>query len=94
MTDPDPDDVVIREEHGNPSSVYLLGTSASPDQFILRTRDRAVSQAVAYAKRQHVRAWFTKDDETFVLLGTFREDDEEPVRLSEAMSDNRSREAE
>ena len=28
---------------------------------------------MAYAKRQHVRAWFAKGDEDFVLLGTFRE---------------------
>lgn len=89
MTHPDPDDVVIRQQHGNLSTVYLLGTPAAPDQFILRTRDTAVLQAVAYARHQHVRAWFAKDDETFVLLGTFREDDEEPARSPDAMSDNR-----
>ena len=74
---PDNDDVIIRQKHGNPSTVYLLGTSVAPDQFMLRTRDDAVSQALAYAKRQHVRAWFAKGDEDFVLLGTFRE---EPVK--------------
>ena len=74
---PDNDDVIIRQKHGNPSTVYLLGTSLTPDQFMLRTRDDAVSQALAYAKRQHVRAWFAKGDEDFVLLGTFRE---EPVK--------------
>lgn len=48
----------------------------SPDsddgQFIVRTRDEAVSQAVEFAKRQRVRAWFANGDDTFVLLGTFR----------------------
>ncbi len=39
MVSPDPDDVVIRQKHGNPSIVYLIGTLASPDQFILRMRD-------------------------------------------------------
>jgi hypothetical protein len=71
---PDKDDVVIRQKRGNPSTVYLLGTPSSPDQLIIRTRDEAVSQAIAYGKHQHVRAWFTKDDEDFVLLGTFREE--------------------
>ena len=52
---PDHDDVFIRLKQGNLSTVYLLGTRAAPDQFILCTRDEAVSQAVAYAKRQHVR---------------------------------------
>jgi hypothetical protein len=69
------DDVVIREKHGNPSTVYLLGTSATPDQFILRTRDEAVSQALAFAKRQGVRTWFADGDDKFVLLGTFRKEE-------------------
>ena len=74
MALPDNDDVVIRQKHGNPSTVYLLGTPAAPDQFILRTRDEAVSQALAYAKQRHVQAWLAKDDEDFVLLGTFRDE--------------------
>ena len=70
---PDDDDVVVQLKHGNPSAVYVLGTSAAPAQFQVRTREEAVSQALAFAKRQHVRAWFANDD-GFVLLGTFRED--------------------
>lgn len=76
MTLPSQDDVVIREKHGNPSTVYLLGTPSAPDQFVLRTREEAVAQALAYAARQHVRAWFAKGNDDFVLLGTFRD---EPV---------------
>jgi UDP-2,3-diacylglucosamine pyrophosphatase LpxH len=76
MTLPREDDVVIREKHGNPSTVYLLGTPSAPDQFVLRTREEAVAQALAYATRQHVRAWFAKGNDDFVLLGTFRD---EPV---------------
>ena len=71
---PDNDDIVVRKKSGNPSIVYLIGTIARPDQFPLRTRAEAVSQAVAFAKRRHVRAWFNSDD-TFVLLGTFREEE-------------------
>ena len=65
---PDDDDVVVREKRGNSSAVYILGTSSTPAQFQVRTRDEAVSQALAFAKRQHVRAWLAKD-EAFVLLG-------------------------
>jgi hypothetical protein len=60
----------------------VLGTPLSPDQFTLRTRDEAVAQALAYAKRQHVRAWFAKGDDDFVLLGTLREEQLEPARSS------------
>ena len=60
----------------------MLGTPSTPDQFILRTKDEAVSQALAYAKRQHVRAWFAKGDDDFVLLGTFREEQAQPARSS------------
>lgn len=65
---------------GTSSRSYVSGTNSTPDQFILRTRDQAVSQALAFAKRQMVRAWFAKDDR-FVLLGTFREEIE-PVKSS------------
>ena len=71
---PDKDDVVVRQRRGNPHTVYLLGTPTTPDQFSLPTREEAVTQAVTFARRQHVRAWFDNGDNTFLLLGTFRED--------------------
>jgi hypothetical protein len=49
---------------------------------VLRSREEAVSHAVAYAKHQRVRAWFTKGHDEFVLLGTFREEPVEPARSS------------
>jgi len=72
MAQPRPDDIVIRRKRGgNPSTVYVLGTSSTPDQYILPTRDEAVAHALACARRAHVRAWFDNGDHTFVLLGTF-----------------------
>ena len=50
MAHPEPDDVVIRQQDGNPSTVYLLGTPATLDQFILRIRDKAVSQSPRVCK--------------------------------------------
>ena len=76
---PDNDDVVVRERRGNPHAVYVLGTPAAPDQFSLRTREQAVTQAMAFARRQHVRAWFDNGDNTFLLLGTFKDAEPTPV---------------
>ena len=72
MIHPDIDDVVVRQRRGNPDVVYALGTPTTPDQFSLHTREEAVTQAVAFARRQRVRAWFENGDNTFRLLGTFR----------------------
>jgi len=82
MALPDKNDVVIRQRHGNPSIVFVLGTPSTPDQVILRTRAEAVSHALAYARRQQVRAWFAKGDDDFVLLGTCREEHTQPARSS------------
>ena len=71
MTRPDENDVIVRQRRGNPHVVYLLGTPTAPDQFILGTRDEAVTRAIAFARRQRVRAWFDNGDDTFLLLGTF-----------------------
>ena len=79
---PDEGDVVVRQKRGNSSTVYLLGTASAPDQFTLRTRDEAVSQALAFAKRQQVRAWFANGDDECVLLGTFRKENALPARSS------------
>jgi hypothetical protein len=71
---PEDGDVVVRQEKREGQRTYVLRTAPGPDQSLLRSREEAVSHAVAYAKRQHVRAWFTKGDDAFVLLGTFREE--------------------
>jgi hypothetical protein len=83
---PDEDDVVIREKRGNPSSRYVLGTPSAPDQFAVRTRDAAVSQALSFARQQGVRAWFANADHEFALLGTFRKDPKERVKSSQVRS--------
>lgn len=79
---PEDGDVVVRRKPGDPAAVYRLGTLATPDQFLLRPRDKAVSQAVAFAKRHGVRAWFADGGDDFVLLGTFREEILAPPRSS------------
>ena len=81
MPRPDPDDVVVRQKSGNPS-VHVIGTLSAPAQCEVGTREEAVSQAVALATRQHVRAWFAAGGVDYVLLGTFRTEDVEPPRPS------------
>jgi hypothetical protein len=82
MALPDNDDVVVRPKRGHPATIYLVGTFAGPEQFILRTHNEAVSQAVVYAKHQHVRAWFDDGNHDFRLLGTFRTERLEAARRS------------
>ena len=69
---PENDDVVIWQKRGNLSTVYLLGTLSAPDQYIVPTRDDAVLQALAFARRECVGAWFAHGIGDFVPLGTFR----------------------
>jgi hypothetical protein len=42
------------------------------DQFILQTRDAAIAQAAAFAKRQGVRVWLSNGDGEFALVEDFR----------------------
>ena len=71
---PNQDDVVVRQKGGNPGVIFVLGTPPAPEQFTLRTRDEAVARALAFAKRQHVCAWFANGGDELVLLGTFRKE--------------------
>ncbi len=82
MIYPNHGDVVIREGYRDSVAIFLLGTHETPDQFIVRTRDDAVSRGVAYAKRQRVRAWLAQAGGHFVLLATFRNEDLDGVERS------------
>jgi len=74
MVHPDQDDVVIRRQAGSRGVIFVLGTPAAPEQYILRTRNEAVAQALAFAKRQRVGAWFANGGDEPVLLDTFRKE--------------------
>jgi UDP-2,3-diacylglucosamine pyrophosphatase LpxH len=51
--------------------VFVLHTAPGADQFILQTRDAAIAQAIAFAKRQGVRVWLTKGNRGFTLVEDF-----------------------
>ncbi len=90
MVLPGNDDVVIRQKDGTSSTVYLLETPGAPGQFTVKTRDRAVTLAVGYARRFRVRVWFAESDKPLVLLRTFRAEEREPVRSADADSQEHS----
>jgi hypothetical protein len=72
-TTPEDGDIVVRQETRGGTVVYVLHTAPGPDQYLLRTREEAVAQAVKRAKRRHVRAWLTTDEGyDFVLLEGFQ----------------------
>jgi hypothetical protein len=64
-------DVVVRVEQRNGKPVYVLHVSGV-DQVLYHTRDRAIDQAVAYAKRQQARVWLASVDHQVTLLQDFR----------------------
>jgi hypothetical protein len=65
---PEDGDVVIRAETRGGKRTYVLHTMPGEDQYVLASREQAAAQAVAFAKRQRVRAWSTNDGSEFVLL--------------------------
>ncbi len=73
LTSPEDGDIVVREEKRGATLVYVLHTAPGADQYEFRRREEGIAQAVALAKREHVRAWLTDEGYDFVLLEDFRE---------------------
>jgi len=61
-------DIVVRQETRQGTLVYVLHTVPGPEQYLIRTREEAVGQALKFAKRAHLRAWLANEDDV-VLLG-------------------------
>jgi hypothetical protein len=69
---PQDGDIVIRQDIRDGERLFVLHTAPGADQFILQTRDAAIAQAVAFAKRQGVRVWLTNGNRGFTLVENFR----------------------
>jgi hypothetical protein len=69
---PQDGDIVIRQQNRERRVVYVLHTAPGPDQYVLRSCEEAVAQAVRVAKRQNVRAWLTDEGCNLLLLEDFR----------------------
>jgi hypothetical protein len=72
-TTPEDGDIVVRQEKRRGTLVYVLHTAPGADQYEFRRREGGIAQALALAKRQHVRAWLTDEGYDFVILEDFRE---------------------
>lgn len=59
---------MVRKEKRDGAHVYVLRTAPGFDQYLLPTREQAVEQAVTFARRHGVRAWFGDDGSGVVLL--------------------------
>jgi hypothetical protein len=59
---PRPGDVIVRAS-GQAAPGFVLHIGSGPDQIFVRDREEAVSQAVAFANRENVQAWFQNGDE-------------------------------
>ena len=71
-TTPEDGDIVVREEKREGTLVYALHTAPGADQYLLRMREAAIAQALAFAKREGVRVWLTDEGYDYVLLEDFR----------------------
>ena len=69
---PENGDIVVRQEKREGTLVYVLHTVPGPDQYLLRTREEAVAQALTFAKGARVRAWLASGESDVVLLGEFQ----------------------
>ncbi len=65
---PEPDDIIIQSVPHEGGVAYGLRAASGPGQYLVHSRNEAVSQAVQFAKRLGVRAWLTDDGITFVWL--------------------------
>jgi hypothetical protein len=73
LASPSGGDVVVRQETRDGTVVFVLRTAHGTDQFLLRTREEAVAQAVTFANRQGVRAWLSGRSGDWLPLGTATE---------------------
>jgi len=78
-TTPEKGDVLVRQETRDGAVVYVLRTAPGTDQYLLRTREEAVGQAMTFAERHGVRAWLLEDGDHCVPLTNSRM--VEPVRV-------------
>ena len=62
-------DVVVRQETREGTLVYALCAFPGPAQYLVRTREQATAQALAFATRARMRAGFANGHADFVPPG-------------------------
>jgi hypothetical protein len=71
-TAPEDGDIVIQHQECDGGRVFALRAMPRPEQILVRSRDEAVRQGIAFARREGVRVWVTDERTGFVLLEDFR----------------------
>jgi hypothetical protein len=70
---PQDGDIVVRPETHDGSERFVLRTVPGADQYVVRSRTKALEQAVVFARRQHVRVWLADGaPHRFALVADFR----------------------
>jgi len=64
---PEDGDIVIREGSRSSERVYILHRQPGPEQYVLRSRDEAISQATRFATSLGVRVWIADEDDYMLV---------------------------
>ena len=70
-TEPQQDDIVVRQESRGGSPVFVLHRISGTDQCLMRLKDEAMSQALRFGQRFQVGVWFAEGDRLW-LVDDFR----------------------
>jgi hypothetical protein len=65
---PDDGDIVIRDGSRSDERIYILYTQSGPEQYVLRSRDEAISQATRFATSLGVRVWIADEDDYTLVV--------------------------
>ena len=71
-TSPRSGDLLVREATLDGTVVYIVSAAFGTDQFLLRAREEAVVQAVTFAERLGVQAWWLADRGRYLPLTSAR----------------------
>lgn len=70
---PEVGDVVLREDwRRDGTRRFVFQAVPGPEQYTIKSRSRALSQALDFARRLRVRLWLTDGTEHFTLIDDFR----------------------
>lgn len=71
-TRPENGDVIVRQDVCDGVRRFVLHVVPGPDQVAIGTREDAIQEATAFARRQGVRVWLADSDLGFTLVDDFR----------------------
>ena len=70
-TEPQQDDIVVRQESRGGGPVFVLHRTSGTDQCLMRLKDEAMSQALRFGQQLQVGVWYAEGDR-LRLIDDFR----------------------